>query len=219
MTDTTASTTVALVDDDAMVRTGLAFILRGEPGLTVSWQASDGAEALALVDAQPVDVVLLDIRMPGTDGLATMEALQRRPERPRVLMLTTFNTDDYVLRALKLGADGFLLKDADPEDLVEGIRRVARGESVLSPEVTRTLISVATDGGGSRAQARAAIGSLTQREREVAVLVAQGLTNSQISTRMSLSLASVKAHLTSTFTKLGVDNRVSAAMIVRDAGL
>lgn len=210
---------IALVDDDAMVRTGLGFILKGEPEVEVAWQASDGAEALELLEREPVDVMLLDVRMPGTDGLATLEQLRKRPERPRVLVLTTFNTDDYVLRALKLGADGFLLKDADPTELIEAIRRVVRGESVLSPEVTRTLIMVATDSRGATAAAKAAIAGLTEREREVAVLVAQGLTNSQISTRMSLSLASVKAHLTSTFTKLGVDNRVSVAMLVRDAGL
>ncbi|GAA1397450.1 response regulator transcription factor [Luteococcus peritonei] len=210
---------IALVDDDPMVRTGLGYILAGEPDLEVAWQAGDGAEALERLEAADVEVMLLDIRMPGVDGLATLEALARRPQRPRVLVLTTFNTDDYVVRALKLGADGFLLKDADPADLVDAVRRVAQGQNVLSPQVTRTLIGVATEGGGPTAAAQQAVAALSEREREVAVLVAQGLTNSQISTRMNLSLASVKAHLTSTFTKLGVDNRVSVAMLVRDAGL
>lgn len=211
--------TVALVDDDPMVRTGLGYILRGEPGLTVAWQADDGAEALNLLAEQPVDVVLLDIRMPGMDGLATLEALQGRAQRPRVLVLTTFNTDDYVLRALRLGADGFLLKDTDPAELVAAIRRVATGNPILGSDVTRTLIEVATRGGSIDEAARRGVARLTDREREVAVLMTQGLTNSQIGKRMNISLASVKTHLTAIFTKLGVDNRVSAAMIVRDAGL
>ena len=212
--------TVALVDDDPMVRTGLNFILKGEDGIDVAWQAGDGAEALTKLRDRPVDVVLLDVRMPGLDGLATLEELRGWQTRPRVIVLTTFNTDDYVVRALKLGADAFLLKDADPARLVEAIQRVAAGENVLAPDVTRTLITVATDApAAGDPSARALVAALTEREREVAVLMTQGLTNNQIGTRLHLSLASVKSHLTSMFTKLGVDNRVSAAMIVRDAGL
>ena len=212
--------TVALVDDDPMVRTGLNFILKGEDGIDVAWQASDGAEALTTLRDQPVDVVLLDVRMPGLDGLATLEELRGWQTRPRVIVLTTFNTDDYVVRALKLGADAFLLKDADPARLVEAIQRVAAGENVLAPDVTRTLITVATDAPtAGDPSARALVAALTEREREVAVLMTQGMTNNQIGTRLHLSLASVKSHLTSLFVKLGVDNRVSAAMIIRDAGL
>lgn len=212
--------TVALVDDDPMVRTGLNFILKGEDGIDVAWQASDGAEALTNLRDRPVDVVLLDVRMPGLDGLATLEELRGWQTRPRVIVLTTFNTDDYVVRALKLGADAFLLKDADPARLVEAIQRVAAGENVLAPDVTRTLITVATDAPTvGNPSARALVAALTEREREVAILMTQGLTNNQIGTRLHLSLASVKSHLTSMFTKLGVDNRVSAAMIIRDAGL
>ena len=212
--------TVALVDDDPMVRTGLNFILKGEDGIDVAWQAGDGAEALTNLRDRPVDVVLLDVRMPGLDGLATLEELRGWQTRPRVIVLTTFNTDDYVVRALKLGADAFLLKDADPARLVEAIQRVAAGENVLAPDVTRTLITVATDAPtAGDPSARALVAALTEREREVAVLMTQGLTNNQIGTRLHLSLASVKSHLTSMFTKLGVDNRVSAAMIIRDAGL
>lgn len=212
--------TVALVDDDPMVRTGLNFILKGEDGIDVAWQAGDGAEALTKLRDRPVDVVLLDVRMPGLDGLATLEELRGWQTRPRVIVLTTFNTDDYVVRALKLGADAFLLKDADPARLVEAIQRVAAGENVLAPDVTRTLITVATDAPiAGDPSARALAAALTEREREVAVLMTKGLTNNQIGTRLHLSLASVKSHLTSMFTKLGVDNRVSAAMIIRDAGL
>lgn len=212
--------TVALVDDDPMVRTGLNFILKGEDGIDVAWQAGDGAEALTKLRDRPVDVVLLDVRMPGLDGLATLEELRGWQTRPRVIVLTTFNTDGYVVRALKLGADAFLLKDADPARLVEAIQRVAAGENVLAPDVTRTLITVATDApAAGDPSARALVAALTEREREVAVLMTQGLTNNQIGTRLHLSLASVKSHLTSMFVKLGVDNRVSAAMIIRDAGL
>ena len=212
--------TVALVDDDPMVRTGLNFILKGEDGIDVTWQASDGAEALTTLRDQPVDVVLLDVRMPGLDGLATLEELRGWQTRPRVIVLTTFNTDDYVVRALKLGADAFLLKDADPARLIEAIQRGVAGENVLAPDVTRTLITVATDAPtAGDPSAQALVAALTEREREVAVLMTQGLTNNQIGTRLHLSLASVKSHLTSMFTKLGVDNRVSAAMIIRDAGL
>ena len=212
--------TVALVDDDPMVRTGLNFILKGEDGIDVAWQAGDGAETLTKLRDRPVDVVLLDVRMPGLDGLATLEELRGWQTRPRVIVLTTFNTDDYVVRALKLGADAFLLKDADPARLVEAIQRVAAGENVLAPDVTRTLITVATDApAAGDPSARALVAALTEREREVAVLMTQGLTNNQIGTRLHLSLASVKSHLTSMFVKLGVDNRVSAAMIIRDAGL
>ena len=212
--------TVALVDDDPMVRTGLNFILKGEDGIDVAWQAGDGAEALTKLRDRPVDVVLLDGRMPGLDGLATLEELRGWQTRPRVIVLTTFNTDDYVVRALKLGADAFLLKDADPARLVEAIQRVAAGENVLAPDVTRTLITVATDApAAGDPSARALVAALTEREREVAVLMTQGLTNNQIGTRLHLSLASVKSHLTSLFVKLGGDNRVSAAMIIRDAGL
>lgn len=212
--------TVALVDDDPMVRTGLNFILKGEDGIDVAWQAGDGAEALTKLRDRPVDVVLLDVRMPGLDGLATLEELRGWQTRPRVIVLTTFNTDDYVVRALKLGADAFLLKDADPARLVEAIQRVVAGENVLAPDVTRTLITVATDAPvAGDPSARSLVAALTEREREVAVLMTQGLTNNQIGTRLHLSLASVKSHLTSLFVKLGVDNRVSAAMIIRDAGL
>ena len=150
------------------------------------------------------------------DGLATLDALAGRDDRPRVIVLTTFNTDDYVVRALRQGADGFLLKDTDPARVVDAIRRVHAGERTLSPEVTDTLIQVATERPAADATANAALEQLTQREREIAVLMAEGLTNAQIGSRLNVSMASVKAHLSHIFTKLGVDNRVSAAMMVRE---
>lgn len=207
---------LGIVDDDAMVRTGLAFILGGEADIEVAWQAANGIEALEHLAAQGADLLLLDIRMPGMDGLATLDALAGRDDRPRVIVLTTFNTDDYVVRALRQGADGFLLKDTDPARMVDAIRRVHAGERMLSPEVTDTLIQVATERPAAEAPANAALEQLTQREREIAVLMAEGLTNAQIGSRLNVSMASVKAHLSHIFTKLGVDNRVSAAMMVRE---
>ena len=209
---------VLVVEDESYLADAIALGLRRET-MAVD-VVGDGAEALTKLRDRPVDVVLLDVRMPGLDGLATLEELRGWQTRPRVIVLTTFNTDDYVVRALKLGADAFLLKDADPARLVEAIQRVAAGENVLAPDVTRTLITVATDApAAGDPSARALVAALTEREREVAVLMTQGLTNNQIGTRLHLSLASVKSHLTSLFVKLGVDNRVSAAMIIRDAGL
>ena len=207
---------VGIVDDDPMVRTGLSFILAEDPGIGIAWQAADGGDALARLVESPVDLLLLDIRMPGMDGLATIEALASRAERPRVIVLTTFNTDDYVVRALKLGAEGFLLKDTDPARLVDAIHRVHDGEPFLSPAVTHTLIHAATDAPSAHPGAVRRYATLTDRERAVAVGLADGLTNAQIGTRLSISMASVKAHLSTIFTKLGVDNRVSAAMMVRE---
>ncbi len=211
--------TVLLVDDDPMVRTGLRMIIAADPDLRVVGEAADGAEGLSRIAELTPDVVLLDIRMPVLDGLGVLERLATASHRPRVLVLTTFNTDDYVLRALRQRAQGFLLKDADPADLLAAIRAVQRGEPVLSPAVTSTVITAATASDQAVPALREVADSLTQREREIAVLLAQGLTNAQIGTRLHLSLATVKAHLTRLFVKLGTDNRVSAAMAIRDAGL
>lgn len=210
---------VLLVDDDPMVRTGLRMIIAADPDLRVVGEAADGAEALSRIAELTPDVVLLDIRMPVLDGLGVLERLATASHRPRVLVLTTFNTDDYVLRALRQQAQGFLLKDADPADLLAAIRAVQRGEPVLSPAVTSTVIAAATASDQAVPALREVAGSLTEREREIAILLAKGLTNAQIGTRLHLSLATVKAHLTRLFVKLGTDNRVSAAMAIRDAGL
>ncbi len=211
---------VLLVDDDAMARTGLRLIIAGDPELAVVGDAEDGEAGLRAIRELAPDVVLLDIRMPVLDGLGVLERLAAsRSHRPRVLVLTTFNTDDYVLRALRQHAHGFLLKDTDPADLVAAIKAVHRGEPVLSPDVTTTVIAAATASTRLSPEASAAIADLTERERQIAILMAQGLTNAQIGSRLHLSLATVKAHLTRLFMKLGTDNRVSAAMRVRDAGL
>lgn len=211
--------TIGIADDDPMVRTGLALIVGGEPDLSIVWQAGDGREAVRLCAEQPIDVLLLDMRMPVLDGLATLCELQGQSARPAVLVLTTFNTDDYVVRALAAGATGFLLKDANPDQLVAAIRDVHLRRPALSPAVTSTLIDIATRGPRPDATAQAAVASLTERERDVATLMADGLTNGQIASQLHLSPASVKAHLSHLFAKLGVDNRVSAAMLLRDAGV
>lgn len=215
--------TVALIDDDAMVRTGLKLILGTDPDIEVVGEASDGEEGLSLITREGPAVILLDIRMPVLDGLGVLERLGARAAAghpgPKVIVLTTFDADDYVLRALGQGAQGFLLKDSDPDAMIAAVKAVHRGEPALSSSVTSTVIAAAThrprvDPG--RADAAA---SLTAREREVAILMARGLTNADIGGRLHMSLATVKANLTRVFTKFGVDNRVSAAMSVRDAGL
>ena len=211
---------VLVIDDDAMVRTGLGMIIAGDPELIAVGEAADGESGLRAIRELGPDVVLLDIRMPVLDGLGVLDRLAAsKATGPRVLVLTTFNTDDYVLRALRQNAHGFLLKDTNPAALIAAIKSVHRGEPVLSPDVTNTVIAAATASTRNSPEATQAVAELTQREREVAILMAQGLTNAQIASRLHLSLATVKAHLTRLFAKLGTDNRVSAAMRVRDAGL
>jgi DNA-binding NarL/FixJ family response regulator len=211
-------TRLVIVDDDPLVRTGLRLILGGESDLEIAGEAGDGREALAVIRDLKPDVVLLDIRMPVQDGLVTTELLSGRPDRPRIIVLTTFDADDMVLRALRLGADGFLLKDTPPPRMVEAVRAVAAGEPVLSPSVARQVIAAAT-GGTHHPDAVRELARLTEREREVAVEVARGSSNAEIAARLHMSVATVKANVTRIFAKLGTDNRVHVAMKVRDAGL
>ncbi|GAA4516944.1 response regulator transcription factor [Actinoallomurus oryzae] len=210
---------LVIVDDDPMVRTGLRLILGGEPDLAIVGEAGDGREALRVIDELGPDVVLMDIRMPVQDGLVTTERLLARPDPPRILVLTTFDADDMVLRALRLGAAGFLLKDTPPAKMIEAVRTVVNGEPVLSPSVTRQLIAAATRQDLPRTQAQRELDRLTEREREVAVEVARGRSNAEIAQQLYMSVATVKANITRIFTKLGTDNRVHVAMKVRDAGL
>ncbi|MET8993314.1 response regulator transcription factor [Nonomuraea wenchangensis] len=210
---------VVIVDDDPMVRTGLRLILGGGSGVEIVGEAGDGREALGVIrDLRPA-VVLMDIRMPGQDGLVTTEALLSWPEPPRILVLTAFDADDMVLRALRLGAAGFLLKDTPPARMIEAVRAVAAGEPVLSPSVTHQVIAAATGGHEpGREEARQELARLTEREREVAIEVARGRSNTEIAERLYMSTATVKANVTRIFAKLGTDNRVQVAMKVRDAG-
>ncbi len=209
---------VALVDDDPLVRAGLRMILGGDPLLEIVGEAGDGREALILIAQKDPDVVLMDIRMPIMDGLAATRALHDRGDRTRVIVLTTFDTDDMVLTALRHGAAGFLLKDTPPVDLVAAVRRVANGEPMLSPSVTAQLIAVVTRAPDAhRRRAAERLTRLTEREQEVAVAIGRGLTNAQIGAELYMSVPTVKTHTGSIFTKLGVTNRVQIARYVHDA--
>ncbi|WP_424528911.1 response regulator [Sphaerisporangium viridialbum] len=212
---------VLIVDDDPLVRAGLAMMLGGAPDLRVVAEAGDGTEVIPLVDRHAPEVVLMDVRMPVMDGLAATEALRARRHAPEVIVLTTFDADEHVLRALRAGAAGFLLKDTPPDEIVDAVRRVARGNPVLSPAVTRRLIARVAESGHDRrrAHARGRIALLNGREREVAVAVGHGRSNAQIGAVLHLSVPTVKTHVSSILTKLDLNNRVQIALLVHDAGL
>ena len=214
-------TRVLIVDDDALVRAGLSMILGGTPELTVVGEAADGIEVDQAVAACKPDVVLMDIRMPKMDGLTATERLRRRPGAPEVVVLTTFEADEYVLRALRAGASGFLLKDTPPAEIVQAVRRVAAGDPILSPRVTRRLIAhVADDGVDARRQrSRDLLERLSERELEVAIAVGRGRSNAEIGAELFMSVATVKAHMTRMLTKLELNNRVQVALLAQDAGL
>ena len=216
---------VVLVDDDPLVRTGLRLVLGGAPRVEIVGEAGDGAEGLDVVDRTRPDVVLMDIRMPRMDGLTATQLVLRRPDPPKVVVLTTFDADEYVIRALASGANGFLLKDTAPPLIVEAIEKVAAGEPMLSPSVTAQLIrrvvedtSTGTAAGRARAAA-ARLAGLSEREREVAVAIGRGQSNAEIAGALFMSLPTVKAHVSHIFVKLGVTNRVQIAICVHEAGL
>lgn len=221
MTDESAAIRIVLVDDDALVRAGLKLILGGSRDIDVVGEAGDGDEVPALVARTRPDIVLMDIRMPRVDGLTATASLLAQPDAPKVIVLTTFDADDMVLKALQIGAQGFLLKDTAPPRMVEAIHQVAQGEQILSPSVVAQVIAVATRGVESsrREQAETDLHSLTEREHEIAVAIGQGLSNAEIASTLYMSVATVKAHVTRIFYKLGVTNRVQIAMKVHDAGL
>lgn len=210
---------IAIIDDDALLRAGLRMMLAAAGDLVVVAEAGDGSTVAALVEEHRPAVVLMDIRMPVTDGLRATEELRSRPEAPEVIILTTFDADEHVLRALRAGAAGFLLKDTSPEDLVAAVRRVARGESVLSPSVTRQLIDrvSASDTDQRKRRAIAQLGTLSEREQEIAVAVGRGLSNAETARDLFISIPTVKSHISSVFTKLGLNNRVQIALVVHDA--
>ncbi|PVG81149.1 DNA-binding response regulator [Nocardioides gansuensis] len=212
---------VLIVDDDALVRASLVLMLGGQPDLEVVGEAADGAEAIARVESLRPDVVLMDIRMPRLNGLEATRALHSRPDPPAVIVLTTFDADDYVLGAVAAGADGFLLKDTPPPHIVSAVRRVADGEPMLSPSATRTLVErLRHDSTADRtAVAEERMAQLTLREQEVAVCIGRGLSNAEIAAELHLSVPTVKAHVSRLFDKLGSSNRVQVAMVVHDAGL
>jgi DNA-binding NarL/FixJ family response regulator len=212
---------VLVVDDDPLVRAGLVMMLGGAPDIRVVAEAGDGTQVLPLVDRHRPDVVLMDIRMPAMDGLAATEALRARRNAPEVIVLTTFDADEHVLRALRAGAAGFVLKDTPPDEIVAAIRRVAQGQPVLSPAVTRRLIArvAGSDQDRRRSHARERLALLNDREREVAVAVGQGRSNAEIGAVLYLSVPTVKTHVSSILTKLGLNNRVQVALLAHDAGL
>ncbi len=214
-------TRLLLVDDDALVRAGLSLMLGGADELEVVGEASNGREALERVRDGGVDVVLMDLRMPVMDGIEATTAIRAMPSAPRVLVLTTFDADDYVVRALAAGAHGFLLKDTPPAQIVEAIGAVRSDEPALSPSITRRLIEQVTDGSGDRRADRAAdlVATLTERERDVALAIGRGASNAEIASELHLSLATVKAHISHLFTKLQAVNRVQVAITMHEAGL
>ncbi|HEY3687812.1 MAG TPA: response regulator transcription factor [Streptosporangiaceae bacterium] len=215
---------LVIVDDDALVRAGLSMMFAGADDLEVVGEASDGTEVAAAVEAHTPDVLLMDIRMPKLDGLAATVNLRRRADPPEIIVLTTFDTDDHVLRALRAGASGFLLKDTPPPEIVRAIRQVAAGEPMLSPSVTRRLIAHVTGDGaesatGRRDRARRMLDDLSERERDVAVALGEGKSNAEISASLYMSVPTVKAYVSRLLTKLELNNRVQVALLTHDAGL
>ena len=213
---------VLIVDDDALVRAGLTMILSSADDVRVVGEAADGTEVPDAVAAHRPDVVLMDIRMPRLDGIAATERLRRGAEAPEVIVLTTFDADEYVLRALRAGASGFLLKDTPPVEILHAVRRVAQGEATLSPTVTRRLIAHVTGGpgpAGAQASALRQLSMLSEREREVALALGRGRSNAEISAELFMSVATVKAHVSRVLTKLDLNNRVQVALLVHDAGM
>ncbi|WP_282580320.1 response regulator transcription factor [Nocardioides sp. InS609-2] len=217
----TPVTRVLIVDDDPLVRSALSLMLGGQPDLEVVGEAADGRAGISQVGALSPDVVLMDIRMPVLNGLEATRLLHERPEPPRVIVLTTFDADDYVVGALEAGADGFLMKDTPPAAIVDAIRKVADGEAMLSPTATRTVVDrLRSSGSDARtAEAEKRLALLTDRERQVAIAVGHGLSNAEIAGELYLSVPTVKAHVSRLFEKLGTTNRVQIAICVHDAGL
>jgi DNA-binding NarL/FixJ family response regulator len=210
---------IVLVDDEELVRSGLRMILESAGDIEVVGEAADGGGAVEQVRLHRPDVVLMDIRMPDMDGLAATRELAALPDPPRVIMLTTFELDEYVHTALEHGAVGFLLKDTPPRDLIQAVRTVAEGNAMLAPTVTRRLIAEFASRNSARAvAARRRLEALTARELEVTVAVARGLSNAEIGRRLFMSEATVKAHVSRVLAKLGLANRVQAAILVHDAG-
>ncbi len=209
---------VLVVDDQALVRAGFRMILEAEPELEVAGEAADGVEAIAAVQRLRPDVVLMDVRMPNLDGITATRRILEGGSATRVLMLTTFDLDEYVYEALRAGASGFLLKDVPPERLIAGIRAVAAGESLLAPSVTRRLIEAYVRRQPSRTLP-AGIEDLTAREREVLTLMARGLSNAEIAEAFVVSETTVKTHVARVLAKLGLRDRVQAVVFAYEYGL
>lgn len=210
---------VLLVDDQAMVRAGFSMILGAADGIEVAGEAEDGRAAIAAAARLEPDVVVMDVRMPLLDGVAaTREILARGGTAPRVLVVTTFDVDEYVYEALRAGASGFMLKNAPPEELVRAVRVVAGGDALLSPSVTRRVIAAFAHRGPVRSPATAALAELTEREREVFGLVARGLSNGEIAERLVVSHGTVKTHVARILAKLDLRDRIQAVVLAYESG-
>ncbi|MFC9090913.1 response regulator [Nocardiopsis dassonvillei] len=218
---------VGLADDQVLFTAGMAMVIDSQPDLTVAWEAGDGAQALARQHSDPVDVLLMDVQMPGTDGLSATRSLVSSGADCRVVILTTFDTDEYVVEGVEAGAAGFLLKNTPPEELLEAVRTVHRGDSVISASSTRRLLGHVRPllgGPSSRTvpvdrDTRRAVASLTPREQEVLVAVALGYTNTEICERLVLSMPTVKTHVGHVLAKTGSRDRVQAVLFAFRAGL
>ncbi|MEU4240915.1 response regulator transcription factor [Actinoplanes sp. NPDC026619] len=211
---------VIVVDDQVMVRAGLCAVIGAQDDLEVVGEAGDGEAALELAARAEPDVVVIDVRMPGMDGLTATARLTAAGNPPRVLVLTTFHQDEYVFAALRAGASGFLLKDAGPAELVTAIRTVAAGDAMLSPVVTRRLIEAFAAGRVSGARpGDPRLGTLTPRERDVLVQLATGLSNAEIGAALGITAGTVKAHVNALLPKLGARDRVQATIVAYDLGL
>ncbi|MCO8303269.1 response regulator transcription factor [Streptomyces sp. RKCA744] len=209
-----------IVDDDALVRLGLADLLGSDPEIDLVAQAADGLQAIERASAHRVDVALVDVRMPRMDGITATARLRALPHPPKVITLTTFDLDQYVYDALAAGADGFLLKDTDPTEILRAVHLVAAGSAMLHPAAARRLIDRYHTGNQPKATAaRARLERLTPRELDVLALLAHGETNADIAARLAMRESTVKAHVSRILTGLGVTNRVQAALLARDAGL
>jgi len=214
---------VALVDDQELVRAGFRMMLDAQPDMSVTGEAADGLDAVALAARGAADVMVMDVRMPRLDGVAAVRRICAAGERPKVLMLTTFDLDEYAFAALKAGASGFLLKDVPPQELLFAIRAVHCGDSVVAPSTTRRLIDrfapLLPAGTERAAPAAAGLAELTDREREVLVQVAAGLSNAEIATRLFVSEATVMTHVGRILAKLGLRDRVQAVVLAYETGL
>ncbi|SCF46638.1 two component transcriptional regulator, LuxR family [Micromonospora matsumotoense] len=212
-------TTVLIVDDQPLQRMGFKMLLDGTPGMTVVGEASTGTEAVRSVEQMRPDVVLMDVRMPGMDGIEATRRITAAGSRTQVLILTTFDLDEYVYAGLRAGASGFLLKDARPEELIAGIRAVASGESVVAPSLTRKLMTAYLQHAAPDAKQDHRLAALSEREREVLEAIGQGATNTEIAERFTLTESTVKKHVGRVLAKIGARDRIQAVIFAYDNGL
>ncbi|GAA1389563.1 response regulator transcription factor [Luteococcus peritonei] len=208
-------TRLLVVDDDTFVLAGIRSMLAEQPDLEIVGTASDGQEAIDQVRLGTPDVVLMDLRMPGMNGIEATRAIKRQPHGPRVLVLTTWDTDDMIREALTAGADGFLLKDTSPDELAAAIRRTHAGEPTLAPAITPRLVAAYTNGARARRESLDSLTQLSELEGEVALAIARGLTNAEIAAQQYMSVGNVKACVSSILAKLGLSNRVQIATLVQ----